>query len=370
MKKLLTLTAAFFVLGGFYQKSQAQVNVNALPTTYTQNFDSFGTANVNWTNNVTLPGWFIEKETNSVTTLIASAGGSGASEVYNYGVAADPDRTLGSIASGDESAFYGVQFTNSSSQTITNIVVTYDGEQWTKGNINPTTNSLQVFFRVGGSGFLADTNNVGWTAVSALNFDSPQTFLGAIQALNGNDATNRVAGITANIPVNVPPGQEVWLRWYDQNDPNAGGDHGLGIDNLSVEFQGPAFVLIFPLDATVELRKPKLTKTLKVPKKGFAIKGLIKTTNSVSEVSYFAFGGTNEPTNAVFKVAGKLKEFKKGKKFKQGYKYLFKHKGSGNKPGEGITESPVTLIVRASGTQGSNAASLNTNFVFTDVKIK
>lgn len=368
MKKLLTLTAALFVLGSFYQKSEAQVAINVLPTTYSQNFDSFGTANVNWTNNVTLTGWFLEQETNAVTSLTASDGGGGSFDFYNYGSMGAPDRALGSIAGADSTAFYGLQFTNSSVQTITNIIITYTGEQWKIGNLNDMLpDTLQFFFRVGGTGFLADTNNTGWTPVPTLNFNSPQNPGGVTQTLDGNNPTNRVV-VLGNILTTVAPGEEVWLRWFDQNDNL--GDHGLGIDDLSVEFQGPGLVLIFPLDATVELKKPKLTKKLKVGNKGFPIKGLIKTTNTVSEVSYFAFGGTNEPTNAVFKVAGKLKEFKKGKKFKQGFKYLFKHRGGDNKPGAGITETPVNLVIRVQGTQNGGAASLTTNFVFTDVKIK
>ncbi|MBX7158432.1 MAG: hypothetical protein K1X66_08625 [Verrucomicrobiae bacterium] len=369
MKKILTIALLSLGFSSFKQAVVAQVSINVLPTTYSQNFDSLGNANVIWFDNITLPGWFLTQQTNAVTNLVVSDGNGGSFDFYNYGSVGAPDRALGSIASVDTTAFYGLRFTNASLQTITNMVIAYTGEQWRVGNLNDVIpDTLQFFFRVGGTDFLADTNNVGWTPVPTLNFNSPQNPGGpGVAVLDGNNTTNRTL-VLGNILTMVAPGEEVWLRWFDKDDLN--GDHGLAIDDLSVEFQGPSFVLILPLDATVELKKPKLTKTLKVPKKGFPIKGLIKTTNTVSEVSYFAFGGTNEPTNAVFKVAGKLKEFKKGKKFKQGYKYLFKHKGSGNKPGEGITESPVTLIIRAKGTQGSNAASLNTNFVFTDVKIK
>ena len=106
--------------------------------------------------------------------------------------------------------------------------------------------------------------------------------------------------------------------------------------------------------------------------KGFPFQALIKTTNTVSSVSYFAFGGTNTPTNVVFETAGKLKEFKKGKKLKQGYRWLAKHKGNDNKPGIGITAgaSPVTLRVRVLGSNGTNNAQLTTNYVFSNVTVK
>ena len=369
MKKILVLVLLTLSFSGLRQIASAQVAITNLPATYTQDFDSFGTNNVAWTDNVTLLGWFLIRETGAVTNLILSAGGNPSAEFFSYGtiIPPDSDRALGSIADANDTAFHGLQFINSSASIITNVSVTYDGEQWrdnSLGDMLPDT--LQFFYRVGGTDFLADTNNVGWTAVSALDFISPQNLGGAGTAVDGNNLTNRVADITANIPITVSPGQEVWLRWFDEDDVDA--DNGLAIDNLSVQFQG-----VEVLNSSVELKKPKLDKPLKFKgSKGFPFQALIKTTNTVSSVSYFAFGGTNTPTNVVFETAGKLKEFKKGKKLKQGYRWLAKHKGNDNKPGIGITAgaSPVTLRVRVLGSNGTNNAELTTNFVFSNVTVK
>ena len=366
MKKILVLVLLGLGFSGLRQIASAQVAIDTV-TPYTQNFDSFGTNNTAWTDNVKLLGWYLIRESGTVAFLTESDGGSGGIATYNYGTVADPDRALGSIADAADAAFYGLRFTNSTFLTITNIVINYTGEQWRVGNLNDMIpDKLQFFFRVGGTDFLADINNVGWTAAPTLDFNSPQNPGGGIQILDGNNPTNQVA-VAGSIPVNLAPGQEIWLRWFDEDDQN--GDHGLAIDDLSVQFQGQGFIISLPFNATVELKKPKLDKSLTFKgAKGFPFKALIKTTNAVTTVSYFAFGGTNQPTNAVYTAAGKLKEFKKGKKFKQGYRYMAKHKGKTNKPGIGIEAgaSPVTLIVKVQGTN----AQLTTNFVFSDVKVK
>ena len=363
MKKLLVLLTLGF--NGLCSFSSAQVVINTNTLFYTQNFDSFGINNVPWKNNVTLTGWYLLRENTMTTNLVANDGLSSFITFYNYGSVADPDRALGSIA-GIGSNFYGLRFSNSTFLTITNVIINYTGEQWRVSNIaDMGVDKFQLFFRVGvaGAGFLADTINAGWTAVSALDFNSPKNPGGEPQGqLNGNEPGNRVS-ISGNIPIYLAPGQEIWLRWFDTDD--TGGDHGLAIDDLSVQFQ----IMLLSLNATAELKKPKLNKALTFKgSKGFPFKTLIKTTNAVTTVSYFAFGGTNQPTNAVYTAAGKLKEFKKGKKFKQGYRYMAKHKGKTNKPGIGIEAgaSPVTLIVKVQGTTDQ----LTTNFVFNNVKVK
>ncbi len=78
----------------------------------------------------------------------------------------------------------------------------------------------------------ADTPSTGWTNVTALDFASPTfTNTGAGVLLDGNAAANRTAKSSA-ISVNLPVGQEIWIRWTDIND--AGNDHGLSIDDIAV----------------------------------------------------------------------------------------------------------------------------------------
>ena len=62
-------------------------------------------------------------------------------------------------------------------------------------------------------------------------------------ALDGNAAANRVA-ISYALPVVIPSGQEIMLRWEDIND--SGNDHGLAIDDLSISATFSANAPIVP----------------------------------------------------------------------------------------------------------------------------
>jgi endonuclease/exonuclease/phosphatase family metal-dependent hydrolase len=56
-------------------------------------------------------------------------------------------------------------------------------------------------------------------------------------ALDGNQTANRQILAYVALPgVAVPPGHEVFLRWFDPND--SGTDHGLALDDLTVSFNG------------------------------------------------------------------------------------------------------------------------------------
>jgi predicted extracellular nuclease len=70
----------------------------------------------------------------------------------------------------------------------------------------------------------------------------------AAATLNGNDPANRLAK-SDTITVTVGVGQEIWIRWKDTND--AGNDHGLAIDDLSVTAHGGPGVNISINDAAV-----------------------------------------------------------------------------------------------------------------------
>jgi endonuclease/exonuclease/phosphatase family metal-dependent hydrolase len=236
MKSLLTgLVAGFFLA----INAPAQILMSG-GTNYSQNFDtlaSSGTGNA-WTDNVTLPGWYAATNSTSaksgpVTLYIASAG-SATGSLYSFGENGSPDRALGSVASGTPGNFaYGVRFANDTDFVATNIVISYTGEQWRAASTN--VQSLAFSYQVGGSLTNADAQNAQpWVAFPALDFNSPNT--NATQNLPGNDPTNRVAFSNIVLAgVAVPPGRELFLRWYDAND--AGNDDGLAIDDLTVRFE-------------------------------------------------------------------------------------------------------------------------------------
>ena len=102
------------------------------------------------------------------------------------------DRALGSIASGTPGNFaYGVRFQNDTAQAITNITISYTGEQWRNGG-NTATQTLAFSYFISNnpitSSDAADAN--AWVAFTALNFNTP-TVGATATALDGNAAANR-----------------------------------------------------------------------------------------------------------------------------------------------------------------------------------
>lgn len=208
--------------------------------TYAQNFDSLGSTSGPWTDNATLPGWYIAKSVaGPVTSYTAGTGSANGGAIYSFGVAGvsnATDRALGSVASGTPGNFaYGVRFLNDTANTITNLLLTYTGEQWRNGG-NTTAQLLAFSYRVSAAPITdADAGNLAaWTSFSALDFVSPTTGTTA-GALDGNATTNRqVFASVVLSSVTVAPGQEIFLRWTDIND--SGNDHGLALDDLTVRF--------------------------------------------------------------------------------------------------------------------------------------
>src|SRR5205085_10220446 len=219
------------------------VNVNTLGSPITQNFDTLatrGTANT-WTDDTTLPGWYSQFSavTTNPTTYRADTGTSNTGAIYSYGIAGTnpvTDRAFGSVASGTPGdIFHALKLTNNTGSTITSLDISYTGEQWRNGG-NTSAQQLDFQYQVANAGTITDANTptTGWTDFDTLDFVSPTTGATAA-ALDGNAAANRTAK-SANLPVTVNNGQEIWLRWKDTND--AGNDHGPAIDDFSVTANG------------------------------------------------------------------------------------------------------------------------------------
>jgi hypothetical protein len=239
VKKFFLIWAVCLAAGFTAATVSAQILMSG--GVYSQNFDSLansGNAN-NWTDNFTLPGWYVSQSKSPFTVLTYSAStGSGTTgSIYSYGDSSSIERALGSVASGTPGNFaYGVRFTNDTGLAQGNITVSYTGEQWRNGG-NTNAQTLAFSFRVSSSPITnSDAANANtWTNFTALDFTTPTVGAGS-GALDGNNATNRQ--ILTNVVLSgvvVQPGQEIFLRWFDAND--SGNDHGVAIDNLTVSFQ-------------------------------------------------------------------------------------------------------------------------------------
>ncbi|MFM2083091.1 MAG: hypothetical protein RL380_1782 [Verrucomicrobiota bacterium] len=200
--------------------------------TYSQNFDSLGSASANWTNNVTLPSWYATKGTLDATNFLASTGSGTAGGFYSYGSSAAADRALGSLAGSSITYYFGVRFTNNGANPVTNVSVSYTGEEWRIGTVN--SNQQFTFAYQISSAALTNALTGSWTNVAALNFVSPNLTAASTGAQDGNQASNRTFFVNVSLGVAVQPGQELFLRWTDTDD--AGSDNGLAVDDLTVSF--------------------------------------------------------------------------------------------------------------------------------------
>jgi endonuclease/exonuclease/phosphatase family metal-dependent hydrolase len=207
--------------------------------TYSQNFDSLANSgSPGWTDNSTLPGWYISKSVapNNVTGYTPGTGSSGTGAIYSFGASGSTERALGSVASGTPGNFaYGVRFTNDTGSAQSNIMVSYTGEQWRNGG-NVNAQKLAFSYLVSNSPITnSDAVNANiWTTFTGLDFTTPTTGATA-SALDGNNPANEQ--VFTNVVLSgvvVPAGQEIFLRWFDTND--VGNDHAVALDNLTVSF--------------------------------------------------------------------------------------------------------------------------------------
>jgi hypothetical protein len=171
-----------------------------------------------------------------VTTCRADTGAGNAGAIYSFGATGSSERALGSIASGTPGNFaYGVRLLNDTVQAVTNLTISYVGEQWRNGG-NTAVQTLAFSYLISNSAITSsDAVNVNaWTAFTALDFNTP-TVGATATALDGEADANRHIFSNVLLPnVVVFPGQEIFLRWFDLNDP--GNDHALAIDDLGITF--------------------------------------------------------------------------------------------------------------------------------------
>ncbi len=242
MKKhlLRQLVIPILVLTAFTQL-EAQVNLAALNSSYTENFNtlsSTGTTN----DSSTIPtGWiFRETGTNANLTYAAGTGSSNAGNTYSLGL--DTDRAFGGLQSGSLIPFIGVRFVNNTGATITQLQINYSGEQWRLGATpRAQADRLDFQFSLDASSLISGT----WTDHDSLDFTAP-VLSGTVGALNGNATTNRTALNGTITGVSIPAGATFWIRWTDFNV--ASSDDALGIDDFSITPMGipsnqPAIVL-------------------------------------------------------------------------------------------------------------------------------
>jgi Secretion system C-terminal sorting domain len=220
-------------------------------STYTQDFNGLGTAtSANVTggslNNVsaTLNGWyFMETGTGANTTITAGTGSSNAGDSYNFGLAANADRTLGGLRpnpSGTFLPYFGFYFTNNTGDVITALQISYTGKTWRRGFDN-RRDRLDFQYNTTAT-TLSGTGGV-WNNVDALDYSNPVSPLpiGSGSILHSAVINNFILDIT------IPDGASFFIRWSDLDVVDA--DDGMGIDDFTLTVVDPTPVLFYSKSA-------------------------------------------------------------------------------------------------------------------------
>jgi hypothetical protein len=230
-----------------------KIPLSSLTTnSYTQDFNTLGTNT--WTNaisptvgtqaslggavNTNLNGWFASFLGGTPNTnLVADDGNGTNSAVYNYGTTGDANRSLGGLANNSTAPAYGALISNSTADTLNSVIINLTGKFWR------SSSSVQNFLSfaygevdgtiVNNINFLTATNTNNVFRLPAANIYGPSPVpTNAVGPLDGNNFTNQVQISNVAIPVNLAPGETMFIRWQDFD--NSGFDAGLAIDDVSL----------------------------------------------------------------------------------------------------------------------------------------
>ncbi len=213
----------------------SQVVITNVATPYSQDFNTLDAAATTTPSNVLPLGWsIVETGTSSLVDqkYKSDNGGLNSGDTYSYGATSATERALGSIQSGTLASSFGVKFQNNSGVTITSLTVTYTGEQWRLGTAG-RADTLDFKYGINNT----DLGTGTFTDVDNLDFISPNT-TGAAGALDGNIAGNKTSITFTISSLNIAAGDFFYLKFVDRNI--TGSDDGLGIDDMTVTFNGSA----------------------------------------------------------------------------------------------------------------------------------
>lgn len=208
-----------------------------------------------WTDNVTIPGWYISNP--ALFNNGFSDGSSGAGGFYVFDNAVATNKSLGTIASTTTGPLYiGLRIQNNTTKHIYAITFDYNARQWRRGENENNPNGYAVYWRTSpgpittiptsnptGAGYTLATDGIsgveGYRYTAGSNDGNCG---GGGTALDGNLPANTtpLGGTLFNFTSDpLPPGGEIMILFEDANEPCA--DHGIAIDdfNFGAVFSAP-----------------------------------------------------------------------------------------------------------------------------------
>lgn len=249
----------------------ATVNLTGPNPSYSQNFNTLAATGttVAWTNNSTIPGWYLYSHSgNPLASYNAGDGSTNNGVIYSFGTGTNSDRALGgvassnaywngvgggsgTIASGAVAGYIAAGFTNGSGLTIESFDIAYAGEQWRNGgNTSAQPMTLQYGFGATYAGVSTWTTPGG-----TFNYSSP--VVGATAAAVDGNVAGKVAGRGGSVgSLTWAAGDTLWIRWIELND--SGNDHGLAVDDFALTTHTvpePAGLALLALGAVIGIAR-------------------------------------------------------------------------------------------------------------------
>ena len=222
----------------------AQVNLNNF-NTYTQNFNTLtsSTSQSYFTNNATLPGWYLQHEIHRSSSypIFGNDGSNPALNFYSYGNSVSTERALGGMANGIDagSGYIAFRVKNNTGKIIRNFEISYTLEQWYNSGKAAKFDFSYAVKPVGTSITSPLESAATWINVDDMDVQTPST-TSPTGKKNGNDASHRVNKKYTLIEINLQPGQEIMLRWQYITVGTTNGN-GLALDDVSVTPQVNVF---------------------------------------------------------------------------------------------------------------------------------
>lgn len=226
------MPASRFPLIGFLLAAASPlsaVTLNQLNIASVEDFDTLAAV----TGSGVPPGWeFSESGSGANSTYGAGTGSSSTGNTYSFGGSGSTDRAFGTLRTSSLAATLGTVITNQTGGAVAQLAIQYVGEQWRLGAVG-RPDRLAFAYSLDATTLTTGT----WLDVTELDFTGPVTS-GALGALDGNAAENRVL-VAYTLPgLSLANGASLWLRWSDFDA--TGSDDGLAIDNVSITAVGAA----------------------------------------------------------------------------------------------------------------------------------
>ena len=202
--------------------AQTAISITSMTYSYSQNYNSLASSD---TSRILPLGWYLsESGTNADTTYTAGTGSSTTGDTYSFGSTSSNDRSLGGLQTSTLIPTFGVCFKNETGQTITQIPITYTGEQWRLGTLSRED---KLDFQYSTNATRLTTGS--WIDIDDLDFIAPVKS-GSVGVLNGNESTNRTEIFHIITGLNLLNGATIWFKWMDYDATSS--DDGLAIDDF------------------------------------------------------------------------------------------------------------------------------------------